>query len=62
MKELAEILLGIAAFVGLLWLYVKFLEIYERVVGHAPESLGARWLKRRNRPATIFGKNDEDVL
>jgi hypothetical protein len=61
-KELAEILLGIAAFVGLVWLYLKSRERYERLSGHPPESLWMRWLKRRNRPTTISGRNDEDML
>jgi hypothetical protein len=62
MKQLLEILVGIAAFVGLAWLYLKGLELYERAFGHPPESLLMRWLRRRNRPTTILGKNDEDVL
>ena len=62
MKALIEILLGIAAFVGLVWLYTKFLEIYERTSDHPPESPVMRWLRRRNRPKTILGKNDDDVL
>lgn len=62
MKDLVEILLGIAAFVGLVWLYLKSLDLYERIYGEPPEGLWMRWLKRRNRPTTLFGKNDQDVL
>jgi hypothetical protein len=62
MRELAEILVGIAVFIGLAWLYLKGLELYERRFGHPPEPLLMRWLRRRSRPTTILGKNDEDVL
>jgi hypothetical protein len=62
MKELGEILLGMAVLVGLGWLYFKLPQLYERIFGRPLESLPMRWLKRRNRPTTIFGKNDEDVL
>jgi hypothetical protein len=62
MKELGEILLGIAVLVGLGWLYLNSLELYERIFGRPPEPLPMRWLKRRNRPITVLGKNDEDVL
>jgi hypothetical protein len=61
-KELIEILFGIAVAAGLGWLYFKSLELYERIFGRPPESLVMSWLKRRNRPVTILGKNDEDVL
>ena len=59
---LIEILVGIAAFVGLAWLYLNRLELYERTFGQPPESIVMRWLRQRNRPTTILGKNDEDVL
>ena len=62
MKQLVEILVGIAAFVGLAWLYLKGLELYERTFGHPPESIVMRWLRQRNRPTTILGNNDEDVV
>ena len=61
MKEFVAILFGIALCVGLAWLYLKGLEFHERRIGPT-EPLVMRWLKRRNRPTTIFGKNDEDVL
>ena len=62
MKELGEILLGIAVLVGLVWLYFKSLEFCERIFGRPLESIPMRWLKRRNRPTTVLGKKDEDVL
>jgi hypothetical protein len=61
-KELIESLLGIAVVAGLGWLYFKSLEFYERISGRPPESLVMSWLKRRKRPVTILGRNDEDVL
>ncbi len=61
MKEFIAILGGIALFVGMAWLYLKALEFCERRFGTS-EPLVMRWLKRRNRPTTIFGKNDKDVL
>jgi hypothetical protein len=61
-KELIEILLGLAVVAGLGWLYFKSLEFYERIFGRPPESLVMSGLKRRNRLVTILGKNDEDVL
>ena len=62
MKELVEILLGLAAFVGLVWLYTKFLEVYERTSLIPPKFLVMRWLTWRNQLITILGKNDHDVL
>ncbi len=62
MKELGEVLLGMAVLVGLGWLYFKLPQFYERIFGRPLESLPMRWLKRRNRPTTVLGKNDEDVL
>jgi hypothetical protein len=62
MKELIEILLGMAVVAGLGWLYLYSLVFYERIFGRRLESPWMSWLRRRNRPVTIFGKNDEDVL
>jgi len=46
MKELGEILLGMAVLVGLGWLYLKLLQFYERIFGRPLQSLPMRLLKR----------------
>ena len=40
--------------------YSKLLDLYERVFREWPSL--ARRLERRNRPTTLFGNNDQDVL
>ncbi len=55
MMVFATILVGTACFAGLVWLYLK---VYERIFGHLPESVVLSYLRRRNRPRTLFGEND----
>jgi len=58
-SEFLHYLVVLLLLVPAIWLFPKFLDLFERVFGEV--GLMA-WLKRRNRPVTLFGKNDQDVL
>ncbi len=60
MTEIVHYLVVLAASVALVWLCSMLRDVYERILGEPPSL--ARWLKRRNRPTTLFGNNDQDVL
>jgi hypothetical protein len=59
MSELLHYLVALPLLVAAIWLFPKFHDLFEHVFGE----VGLMpWLKRRNRPVTLFGKNDQDVL
>jgi hypothetical protein len=53
MIELGKILLGMACFAGLIWVFLKVLESRK-------PSPAMEYLKRRSRIQTLFRKEDKD--
>jgi hypothetical protein len=60
-KEFPHFIVLLAGVLVLVWLYPKLANLYGRLFGEPPAGR-VRWINRRNRTITVFGKNDQEVL